>query len=47
MLSSGVRPDDVGLWVPAVARAAAYDGETFWSTVVGVDAVRASDRTLF
>ena len=43
MLFSGVRPDDVGLWVPA----AADDGATFWSNVVGVDAVRASDRTLF
>ncbi|KAI0262264.1 hypothetical protein BGY98DRAFT_1050617 [Russula aff. rugulosa BPL654] len=47
MLFCGVRPDDVGLWVPAAARAAADDGATFWSNVVGVDAVRASDRTLF
>ena len=43
MLSRGVRPDDVGLWAPA----AADDGGTFWSNVVGIYAVGASDRTLF
>jgi len=37
------RQDDVLLWSPA----AAEDGATFWSNVVGVDAVRSSDRTLF
>ena len=47
MLFRGVRPDDVGLWAPAAARAAADDGATFWSNIVGVDAVRASDRNLF
>jgi ubiquitin C len=47
MLFRGVRPDDVVLWAPAAARAAADDGTTFWSDVVGVDAVRASDRSLF
>jgi hypothetical protein len=47
MLFRGVRADDVGLWAAASARAAAEDGATFWSDVVGVDPVRASDRTLF
>jgi hypothetical protein len=47
MLFRGVRQDDVALWEPAAARAAAEDSATFWSDVVGVDAVRASDRTLF
>jgi hypothetical protein len=47
MLFRAVRPDDVALWAPAAARAAGEDGATFWSNVVGVDAVRASDRTLF
>jgi hypothetical protein len=47
MLFRGVRSDDVVLWAPAAVRAAAEDGATFWSNVVGVDAVRASDRTLF
>jgi len=47
MLFRGVRSDDVGLWAPAAARATAEDGATFWTKVVGVDAVRASDRTLF
>ncbi|KAF8488208.1 ubiquitin family protein [Russula emetica] len=47
MLFRGVHSDDVGLWAPAATRAAAEDGATFWSNVVGVDAVRASDRTLF
>jgi hypothetical protein len=47
MLFRGVRSDDVGFWAPAAARMAAEDGATFWSNVVGVDAVRASDRTLF
>ena len=47
MLFRGVRQDDVLLWSPAAARAVAEDGATFWSNVVGVDAVRASDRTLF
>jgi hypothetical protein len=47
MLFRGVSSDDVGLWAPAAARATAEDGATFWTKVVGVDAVRASDRTLF
>jgi len=47
MLFRGVRPDYVALWEPAAARAAAEDGATFWSDVVGVDGVRASDLTLF
>ena len=47
MLFRGVRTDDVALWEPATARANAEDGATFWSDVVGVDAVRASDRSLF
>jgi hypothetical protein len=47
MLFRGVRPDDVGLWAPAATRATAEVGATFWTEVVGVDAVRASDRTLF
>jgi hypothetical protein len=47
MLFRGVRLDDVGLWAPAAARATVEDGATFWTEVVGVDAVHASDRTLF
>jgi hypothetical protein len=47
MLFRGVRPDDVALWAPAAARAAAEDGATFWPNVVGVDSVRASDLMLF
>ena len=47
MLFRGVRSDDVGLWAPAAARATAEDGSTFWTKVVGVDAVRAADRALF
>ena len=47
MLFRGVRPDDVGHWEPAATRATAEDGASFWSDVVGVDTVRASDRTLF
>ncbi|KAI0264317.1 hypothetical protein BGY98DRAFT_1041531, partial [Russula aff. rugulosa BPL654] len=43
ILLRGFHPDDVGLWAPA----AADDGAAFWSNVVGVDAVRAFDRTLF
>jgi hypothetical protein len=35
------------LWVPVAARATAEDGPMFWTKVVGVDAVRASDRKLF
>jgi hypothetical protein len=47
MLFRGVPTDDVSLWAPAAARASAEDGATFWTKVVGVDAVRASDHTLF
>ena len=47
MLFRGVRSDNVDLWASAAARAIAEDGATFWAKVVGVDAVRASDCTLF
>ena len=47
MLFRGVRSDNVGVWASAAARATAEDGATFWAKVVGVDAVRASDRRLF
>ena len=47
MLFRGVRSDDVDLWAQAAARATEEDGATFWTKVVGVDAVRASDHTLF
>jgi len=47
MLFRGVHPDDVGFWAPAAARAVAEDGVTFWTNVVGIDAARASDRSLF
>ena len=47
MLFRGVRSDNVGVWALAAARATAEDGATFWTKVVGVDAVRASNRTLF
>jgi hypothetical protein len=47
MLFRGVCAEDVGLWAPAAARATAEDGATFWTKVVGVDSVRASDHTLF
>ncbi len=47
MLFRGVCSDDVGLWTPAAARTTVEDGATFWTNVIGVDAVRASDRTLF
>lgn len=49
-LFRGLRPDDVGLWAPAPARATAEDGPTFWglwAKVVDIHAMRASDRTLF
>jgi hypothetical protein len=47
MLFRGVPVDDVGLWEAAAGRATAEDGATFWTKVVGVDAVRTSDRRLF
>jgi len=47
MLFRGVSPEDLGHWAPAAARATAEDGATFWTEVVGIDAVRASDLTLF
>jgi hypothetical protein len=47
ILFRGVLPDDVGLWTPVAVRATAEDGATFWTKVVGVDAVRAFDPTLF
>jgi len=45
MLFRGVRSDDVVHWACAVSRA--EEGATYWTKVVGVDAVRASDSTLF
>jgi hypothetical protein len=47
MLFRGVPACDLGLWEAARSRAAAADGQTFWTDVVGVDAVRAADRRLF
>jgi len=47
MLFRVVRSDNVGVWTSATVRATAGDGTTFWAKVVGVDAARASDRTLF
>ena len=47
MLFRGVRSDDVDLWAQAAARTTEEDGATFWTKVVGVDAMRASDHTLF
>jgi len=47
MLFRGVAADDLGLWEQAAARAIAEDGATFWTQVVGVDLLRASDRGLF
>ena len=41
MLFRGVHSDNVGAWASAAARATAEDGATFWTKVVGVDAVRA------
>lgn len=45
MLFRGVRPEDVAIWKPAVARA--EDSATYWTEVVGVNAVGASDPKLF
>jgi hypothetical protein len=47
MLFHGIRSDDVDLWAPAAALATAEGGATFCTKVVGVDAVRVSDRRLF
>ena len=47
MLFRGVRSDNVGTWASAAARTATEDGATFEMKVVGVNAVRASNRTLF
>ncbi|KAH9960161.1 hypothetical protein BC827DRAFT_1209513 [Russula dissimulans] len=47
MLFRGVTKGDLGLWAQAAARATAEGGATFWTQVVGIDAVRASDRGLF
>jgi hypothetical protein len=47
MLFRGVRLDNVGVWASVVARATVEDGAAFWMKVVCVDAVRASDHTLF
>lgn len=45
MLFCGVRSDDMVRWAPAITRA--KDDATCWTKVVGVDAERASDVTLF
>jgi len=47
MLFRGVDPRDLGHWTQAAARATTEDGATLWARVVGVDAVRGSDRGLF
>ena len=49
MLFRGVAHGDLGLWEQAAARGTAEEdsGEKFWAQVVGVDVVRASDRSLF
>jgi hypothetical protein len=47
VLFCGVRPDDVILWAPVAARAAAEDGTMFWLNVIGVDVPYASNRMLF
>ena len=47
MLFRGIRSDNLGFWAPAAAHATAGDGTTFWTKVVGVDAMRVSDHTLF
>jgi len=47
MLFRGVAEGDLRLWGQAVARATAEDGARFWTQVVGVDVVRASDCGLF
>jgi hypothetical protein len=35
------------MWTPAATPTTAEDGATFATDIVGVDAARASDRTLF
>ena len=47
MLFRGVAADDLELWEQAAARAIVEDGATFWTQIVGVDSVRASDPGLF
>ena len=44
MLFRGVAAGDLGLWEAAGTGA---DEPTFWADVVGVDAVRAADSSLF
>ena len=46
MLFRTVLPADLRLSTTAAARAAAEDGAIFWTRVVGVDAVRASDHRI-
>ncbi|KAF8264819.1 hypothetical protein EI94DRAFT_1737589 [Lactarius quietus] len=46
MLFRGVAVGDLGLWEAASVRANAADG-SFWADVVGVNARRAADSTLF
>jgi hypothetical protein len=46
MVFRGVRPDDVGIWASAAARATAVEGATSLTKLVGVDAMRAPDRML-
>jgi hypothetical protein len=47
VLFRGVHPGDVIFWAPVAAHAAAEDGTTFWSNVIGVDAPCMSDLILF
>ena len=47
MLFRRVRSDYVGLWEQAATRATEEEGTTFLTRVVGVDALWASDLTLF
>jgi len=48
MLFRGVPTGDLGFWEQAATRATAADGgAAFWTRVVGIDPVRASDRDSF
>lgn len=45
LMPSAESANDVGLWAPAAARTTVEDSATFWTKVVGVDAVRSFDIT--
>jgi hypothetical protein len=48
MLFRGVPTGDLGFWEQAATRATTADGgAAFWTRVVGIDPVRASDRDSF